>query len=387
LSHFSIARAQHKAWSILSRSFRAGRVASTYLFHGREGVGDWSLAVEFAALLNCEQPIGDGDDSSISYPCGECRQCRTIRALNFEGLQFVVPIRSHKNDSEAIDFTNEVLEQKRLEPFKMLDTSSPINIPISLARRVKRSTSIRPAAGVTRVVVFYQMEKMRQSSTDALLKLIEEPPADTVIILTAEKPDALLPTIQSRAQKIRLERLPELAVIEYLQEKYDLTETHAQLLARLSEGVLGRAIDMAQPEDGDESSRRAVGLLLFKSLITEPAPAALSQIFELMDFRDRGAATELVRLWQSLIRDCAMYAQTGAEDDLVNVDFTNEIKHLAVPFANSNAVSAAVTTLKKTLADFPRNVHIAISLLALALKLRSDLAVPGDSIDQEATGG
>jgi len=380
LSHFEITRAQAKAWSILARSFTAGRVASTYLFHGREGLGDWPLAVEFTALLNCKNPVPDTDEPTICYPCGECSPCRSIRGLNYEGLHFVVPIRKHKKDDEAIDLTNEILEQKRREPLRLLDNTAATNIPIELAREVRKNLTRRGSEGVTRVVVFYQMEKMRTSSADALLKLIEEPPQDTVIILTATRPEALLPTIQSRSQKIRLVRPPEQMTIDYLQSEYDLSESQACLVTRIAGGVPGVALELAGEVDSDDSSRRGVGLLLFKSLFAERGAGVVSQMIELVNFTDRGEVEGILRLWQSLIRDCALHAATGEEDDLVNVDYTPEIKRLSPRFADSSVVSLMAVEIKNTLADLKLNVHIQAALVALALKLRSAAKVPaGDT--------
>ena len=379
MSHFDITRAQTRAWSILSRSFNAGRVASTYLFYGREGLGDWPLAVEFAALLNCAKPEADPDDPHVSRPCGECPACRSIRGLNHEALQFIVPIGKHSKDDEAIDLINEILEMKREEPLRLLD-SSAANIPINLAREVKKNLSRMGTKGLTRVVVFYQMEKMRASSADALLKLIEEPPKNTVIILTAARPGALLPTIQSRSQKVRLERPPEQMTVDYLQSAYNLSETQAKLVTRISGGVPGVAIELAGQVDSEESGRRAVGLLLFKSLFAEQGATPVSQMLELVNLRDRGEAEDILRLWQSLIRDCAYHAATGEEADLVNVDYTPEIKRLSPRFADSSVSGRMADEIKNTLADLTLNVHIQTSLVALALKLRCAVQAPaGDT--------
>jgi len=288
----------------------------------------------------------------------------------------VVPIPPHKKSTDATDLTNEVLEQKRLEPFGLLDRSSPMSIPIDLAREVKRSLSRSAPPEQTRVVVFYQMDKMRQASTDALLKLIEEPPDNTVIVLTAPKPEVLLPTIQSRSQLIRLDRLPEAFVAGYLHENYDLTPERSKLLWKLTNGILGQAIELARKDDPEETSLRAVGLMLFRTLCTELTPVAISRVYELVNFSDQSEIKEHIRLWQSLIRDCAYFAHTGDEDGVVNIDFLSEIKHLSVHFSNSASVTHMVGTINNTLADLTRNVHTGTSLLALALGLRSEVNCP-----------
>lgn len=377
MNRFDITRGQPRAWSILARAQAGNRVASTYLCYGPDGMGAWSLAIEFAALLNCESPGLSTDQPVIGRPCGDCRACRTILGLNFEGLHLIVPIRSHKNQNEAIDLTNEVLEQKRSEPFSLLDRSVPISIPIDLARETKRRLSLRPPAGCTRVVLFYQMETMRASSADALLKLIEEPPANTVIILTATRPEALSPTIQSRAQKIKLDRLPEQMVIDYLEQQYRASATAARLATRVCDRSLGQAITMVVNGATGETDHRSVGLMLFKALMTEPTTALVSRMVDLLNFRDRGAAEELVWLWRSLIRDGAYFANTSDESDLVNVDFSYEIKEIAPRLADPAVVERMVTTTKNTLADLKLNVHIQPALVAMALELKMDMKAGG----------
>ncbi len=81
---------------MLARAHAARRVASTYLLYGPEGVGAWALAIEFAALLNCESPLGSPDQPVSRRPCGACRPCRSIFALNFEGLHLLAPIPPYK---------------------------------------------------------------------------------------------------------------------------------------------------------------------------------------------------------------------------------------------------------------------------------------------------
>ena len=376
MSRFDIISGQNKAWSILSRSFQAGKVASTYLFHGPEGVGAWSLAIEFTALLNCESVLTDPDRPDVLRPCSSCRNCRAILGLNFEGLHAVVPIGKHKNASEAIDLANAYLEHKREEPFALPDRSSPVTIPIDLARDTKRRLSVQAGEGIHRVALFYQMDRMRLSSADALLKLIEEPPDDTTIILTAHHPEALSDTIQSRSQKIRLVRLPEAMVVGYLREHYQVSETSAQLAARIAEGSLGRALTSVEGE-GEEVDSRSVGLMLFKTLMTQSAPDLIARMNDLVNYRDRGGAEELIRLWQSLIRDGAYYANTADETGLKNVDFLAETKQHANRLGDSRAVERMVAVTKNTLADLSLNVHIQAALVAMALELKECIGGAG----------
>lgn len=296
----------------MSRCFELERTAGAYLLYGPEGTGRWQLAVSFAALLNCEKPQKYSGDEAPLVPCGECRNCRNIFALNYEGLSFAVPIPPHGNKPEqAIDLTNEFLERKRAEPFWIPGSTASTNIPVAVAREIKKRLALKASPGVTRAVIFYQMERMKTASSDALLKMIEEPPADTVVMLLTSRPDSLLPTIQSRAQKIKVGSHPASAIEEYIRRGYDTSEKKARLVSRIAEGSVGRAVEIAESYDEDEGSRRGVALLLFKSLFLDKSPDLLAHMNDVLDLRDRGEAENLLRLWQLLIRDCASVSVSG----------------------------------------------------------------------------
>ncbi len=373
MTPFDISRIQSRAWQSLAKSYQLGRIGGTYLFHGPEGTGKWSLAIWLAALLNCDQS-GVPEEGCLPSPCGQCWECRSIFSLNFEGLYFALPIPPHRNFDEAIDLTSELLNLKRIEPMARLVAPTGANIPIAVARDIKKRLSRRAAAGVVRLVLFYQMEKMLPSSADALLKLIEEPPRDTIIVMTATRPESLLPTLQSRSRKIRLHRVPDQVIKDYLTQRYGTSERQAVLAARLSEGCLGDAIDLVQTSPEQDSSRRTDGFLLFRSLLSDSAPEAISRITEFAGPRDRDGARSLLYLWQSLTRDCARYAITAREDEIVNIDFQSEIIKLAALFSGSQLPFQLVDNIKIALADLRRNVHIQGALTALALKVKAGMS-------------
>jgi len=235
---------------------------------------------------------------------------------------------------------------------------------------VKKNLSLIPGEGITQVAIFYRMDKMLVSSADALLKLIEEPPSGAVIILTAERPEALLPTIQSRAQGIKMDRVPTEVIVDYLMKKYSLEKSKALLMARISEGLPGYAVDMLAGEEDDESSRRSVGLLLYKTLLTESPAAMILLMEELIDFKNRSEVDNLLYLWQTLVRDCSYYAITGDNQGLVNIDFVPEIIKMSRYFSTPGVTEGVMEAIKNTLADLPLNVHIQMAMAALVLKIK-----------------
>lgn len=369
-----IAQLQPQAWSVLARSYKSGRLAGTYLLSGPDGSGRWALAMSLARLINCENIVTD-EETDLPLSCGECRNCRAIKSYNFEGQHFAVPLPPHKKSDEAIDLTQQFLAIKKADPFALPSSQSNVSIPIDVARGIKRSLAMRASAGVYRFVLFHQMERMKTSSADALLKLIEEPPADTLIILTAEKPERLLPTIQSRSQIIRLRRSPLDVLAAYIGDNSQVPRSKAELLARISQGNVGQAMAMATSDSDDGRLSRGVGLQLFRLLVEENPAEVVGRMTTLIGSRNRAEAVELLRLWQSFIRDCTGLAVAPDQSGLVNIDFESELRRLSVPFAVPDLGSRLAAQIKITLADLSRNVHIHGALAALALRLKAEMTV------------
>jgi len=330
------------------------------------------MAIALAALANCDQPREVPDRPDLVAPCGQCRNCHNIYGLNHEGLYFALPIPPHNNDpAAAADLTNEILQIKREEPFQIITSSRTALIPKAVTRQIRNKLSMKGAGSGMRVVVFDQMEKLLPITADALLKLIEEPPSDTIIILIALRADSLSETIQSRAVKVRLDRVPTDVTEEYLRERYQVSSERAQLLATISDGSLGRAVEMAGTAPGDETSRRSVGLMLFKSLLTESPAVTVAHMIDLVKPRDFGQAADLLKLWQSFIRDCIAFTVLDDEKVIANIDFQAELKRLSTRFDPSRSGPAMVDQIKNSLADLRLNVHIHGALAALALRLKA----------------
>jgi DNA polymerase-3 subunit delta' len=376
LTAFNIETIQPRAWQLLSRSFQAKRLASTYLFHGPDGTGHWPMAISLAALVNCERPASPKKNSDVLVPCKQCVPCRMIFGLQSELLHPLFPVSTHKNIDELNELIAEGLEARRKSPFQTPQFSGTTTIPISMTRDLQSRLSLKIAQTQMRVVIFSEMEKMFDATADALLKLIEEPPANTIIILTAERSEGLLPTIASRSQKIKLGRIPETEGIQFLMAAHSVSEQRAKLLFRIADGSLGRAAELVQHTDEEsESSQRAVGMLLFQSLVKEPSPVVINRVADLLD-KDKGGTEALLRLWQSLITDCSAKAYGASDDRLVNIDFSSEISACAHLFADPSVPDQLGRLIKFTLADLRRNVHIQNAITALVLRMKWVLEHP-----------
>ena len=356
---------QDTARRILLSSFNKNRLASTYLFYGIDGQGKWAMALALAALVNCENPVR-GEDGAVRDACGVCHNCRQILNHTFPEMHFGVPIPPHKNDTEALEHNQQYRDRKKAESYEIITSTRQLTIPIAFAREIKRRTAIKPDAGVTRVILFYQMERMLTGSADSLLKLIEEPPPETIIILTARDPENLLPTIQSRAQKIRFRPLTDEIIIKYLLAKYDVDEKKGRFYARLAQGSLGRAISLINDEN--QSSLRQVSFLMLKELCLNDTPSAMGTLQEFVNPNNRGQVEEILSYWQTFLGDLIILKHGRTPDSIVNIDLTSELEPLTGAFADPDTVGSVVGDLKRLSLSLRRNVHIRPALASFAVR-------------------
>ncbi len=193
---------QEKAKRLLRRSLAAERIPHAYIFKGPEGVGKSLFARGVAAAVNCR-------DVSMVGACGHCSSCKKFRSKNHPDFLVVRPEKGV--------------------------------IKIDQIRRLTRELSYPPYESASRVVVIEDVQTMRREAANSLLKTLEEPPENNLLILTAEASQEILPTLTSRCQVIPFAQLSidDTASILVL---HGIERDLAVLLARLAEGSPGKAL-------------------------------------------------------------------------------------------------------------------------------------------------
>jgi DNA polymerase-3 subunit delta' len=204
---------QERVLNYLKAALSRGRLAHAYLFLGPEGVGKESVARALAGALNCAEPLEDGD------ACGVCPSCKRLAAGTHPDFLIIRPTSKER----------------------------PPKIVIEQIREFRRVTAYPPVAGGWRVALIKPGEDLKDESANALLKTLEEPPAQNLLILTAGVEADLFPTVVSRAQKLAFTPLPYPLITRELIRR-ELSPSQAALLAALSGGSLGRALAM-EPEE------------------------------------------------------------------------------------------------------------------------------------------
>ena len=192
-----------------------GALGASLLFHGPQGVGKQRLALWLAQLLLCPEP---------SPPCNRCQTCRYASALTHPDLHWIFP-RPRPRDADpspeeiAGDYGSAIAERVAAGGLYPPPSGSDA-IFVATVRAVLRSAALSPALAKRKVFVFGDAERMvpqegAEAAANAFLKLLEEPPADTTIILTSSVPGSLLPTIRSRVLALRVPYLSDEAVATF----------------------------------------------------------------------------------------------------------------------------------------------------------------------------
>jgi DNA polymerase-3 subunit delta' len=209
-------RGQAHAIETLHRALAQGRVHHAYLFSGPDGVGKAMAAHALAQALLCQRPVAGTADA-----CGRCSGC--LRAASGEHPDLHVVRRREKDDG-----------------------SLEAQLKVEQIRELQQSLTYKAYEGARRIVVLHDAERMNASTANALLKTLEEPGAETHFVLVSSAPNLLLPTILSRCQRVRFGPLPRAFVAEHLAQHAELPLEHADLVAGLAEGSIGRGLRLAE---------------------------------------------------------------------------------------------------------------------------------------------
>lgn len=239
---------QNRQKHILKEIFRNGKIAHAYLFYGIEGIGKDAAAIEFGKLLNCENPVKQN-------PCDQCKSCLQFKSFNSPYLSIITALPSLKDESSDFDqptvktkktdpltdaLTAELAEKSR-NPYHRISIPKANNILIDSIRKMKNDAYLTGATGKRKVFVISEADKMNPQASNAFLKVLEEPPKNSIFILTTSRPDSILPTISGRCQKIRFDNLSTAEIDSYITRLNPvLSKSDREIISRLSEGSILR---------------------------------------------------------------------------------------------------------------------------------------------------
>ncbi|MEO5509932.1 MAG: AAA family ATPase, partial [Longimicrobiales bacterium] len=351
---------------------------ASLLLHGPPGIGKQRLALWIAQRIVCERPTG-------ADPCDQCQSCRMARRLEHPDVHWYFPLARPKGNADRIgdaleDARGAELAARRATPLRATLPTGMVGIFLAQVQTLLRAAGARPAMGNRKVFIvgdaeFLVPQESSPEAANALLKVLEEPPPGTTIILTTSDPELLLPTIRSRLLPIRLQPLPNDTVQAFLAAHAGAAAADVERASRLGAGSIGRALgyigEKGDVSPLDELRLRARALLAAAIDSSPAAPLALALAESPAGARGEFSdALESLTIW---LRDLAAVA-AGAEDVVINSDSIDWLRATAkrVPHAAAT-VPAAIRTVDRVLQLTQLNINPQLATAWLLGELRHDL--------------
>ncbi len=319
-------RGQESAVRLLSRAVLSGSYAPLYLFYGPQGVGKATAALEFAKAANCR--------SKTVRPCGKCSQCKKISRFVHPDIFILLPTKSD-------DYTALERRDGEVRPYNIDMTKE---ISIKRVRELQYQLSRPPMEAKRRFVIILNGENLSLEAQNSFLKTLEEPPSNTTFIMVSSNPELILPTIRSRARKIRFNPLP----IELFRSFFDTDEGTVNVLWHLSGGSVGMAREILS-RNLLEMRARIVELMITKDI---------NALLELKDefVRSRKTASDVALLYGIILRDI-MLKKEDSDGLVVNIDLEEKLEQAAKEL-NWKNIEDAFSALRRVQKGISRNVSL-----------------------------
>ena len=356
----------------LVKDAQQGTVPHALLFCGPEGVGKLQTAIAFARYLLCRDK-GTGTDS-----CGTCPSCVKMDKLVHPDLHFVFPVinksktagRSTVSDDEISTWRETVLDRQYFgfeEWLSDIDADNKqASIFVTESESINAKLALKSVEGGYKIMIIWHAEKMNQQCANSLLKLLEEPPAGTIFILTTDAPELMLETILSRTQRIEFKRIPEETIKQRLTGPgFSLDEGTAQQIAHFSGGSWLKAMSTLR--------------------INTESDEFLDYFMQLMRL-SYGRRLKDLKLWSDSIasngrewhKRFLQYCQRMIRENFICNFHQPELNYLTereqqfsvkfAPFVNENNIIGLMETLSDAQRDIEQNVNSKMVFFDLTLK-------------------
>lgn len=346
------------------------RISHALLFFEQSGAGGLPMAVAFAQYINCENRTGT--DS-----CGTCSSCVKIEKLVHPDLHFAVPTASDsKKDKKALtaDYANEWRKAFLANPYLNLtdwftelrfETNKQLFLSIEESRDIIHKLSFVSFEGDYKICIIWYPETWRKEGSNALLKILEEPPNKTVFILVTENYDELMPTILSRTQLIKIPKVSSADLITEL-KLHKVSEEVAQRIVHLSDGSYNKAMELIDEENATTFDKEFIAWMRLCFNPTKDYPKLNSWI-ETMAGKKRETLKNFISFCLQTCRECMLI--NYADASMIRQDETQfpGLK-LFAPFINQNNAEQFTTLLSEAGYHIERNANAKIMFLDLSFK-------------------
>ena len=359
---------QDEAKQRLIREAKEGKIAHARLFCGPEGIGKLPLAIAYARYLSCQSP-------GVDDACGTCPNCMKYNKLAHPDLHFVFPVIKIKSkDTVSDDFLSEWRELLSQTPYFNLNMwlkemgaeNQQAQIYVKESDEIIRKLNLKSSQGGYKIMIIWLPEKMNVECSNKLLKLLEEPPSQTIFLLVSEEPEMLLTTIQSRTQRFNLYGIEEKQIAQKLIQQYGILEQDAIDIAHRCEGNFLKALETIHlNEENQLFFEMFVSLmrLSYQRKIRE-----MKQWSETMASMGRERQKQFLQYCQRMIRENFIY-----NFHVPSITFLNEEeRHFSsrfAPFVNERNVIGIMDELSEAQRHIEQNVNARMVFFDFSLKM------------------
>ena len=348
----------------LRECVRSDHFPQALILAGPKGAGKYTLSLMLAQVVNCLEP---GESDGPPDFCGRCRNCvRIAEAANLEErVAEAVEARDELRDTDKRE--TRILIQTHPDVLIVPPDPPQLLIKLGQVRQVIHVAYYRPPIESKRTFTIFTSSAFMKEAANSLLKILEEPPAHTSLILLTENPQELLPTIRSRTVTHRLGALPAVELEALLAERRpELKPPDRALAARLAQGAVGRALTM---DLGSYLASRQDALVVLRTALREPD---YSQLFHSTETYRGGAdgqekTLNLLRAMSSLLEDLLLVI-AGTPALVRNLDISGELERMADGIT-VDWIEAAARALVQVEQGMRRNLLRSLSLDAMAVSL------------------
>ncbi|MCE5210719.1 MAG: DNA polymerase III subunit delta' [Deltaproteobacteria bacterium] len=314
-----------KKIEILRMTLTQKRIGHAYLFSGIQSIGKRTLALEFIKAINCEKA------DALHDSCGECASCRKIR-----------------HESHPDVFSVEADGQF---------------IRIASIRQIQERTKCKPLEARKRAFIIDDADKMNEEAANALLKMLEEPSPSNILILVTTRPYSMLQTIISRCQHMRFNPLASEAVARFLVARAGMDNQKAALLAALSGGSVGNALELNK----EDIVAYRTELLTLLSRTSREDPFSLINFASFLGQKKKEIRQGL-NILNSFFRDVLIFREVGKKEILINQDKSSFVADCAARLSGEQILQN-MAQIEKAGNIIEQNVNKSLTLETMAFKL------------------
>lgn len=355
-----------------------GMVADDRLPHammlcGPEGSGKMALALAFASYLLCERRSDAGDS------CGQCSQCAMLRKWAHPDLHFTfptikLPSMSPEHKPVSDDFAAQWRQLLASGPYFSLNQwmeaigaeNQQAIITAGESDELSRKLSIKSSQGGYKVSLIWLPERMNAECANKLLKLIEEPPSQTVFIMVCEEPDKLLDTIRSRTQRIDIKRIDDASIRQALMERRGLDADTATRITRIANGSWLKAVGALDADNENEQF-----LMMFQKLMRlaySRKVKELKQWSEAMQTMGREKQKRFLAYFLRLVRENFAYNFMQPELNYMTQQEEDFARNFA-RFVNEKNVLQMNELGNRAIRDISQNANAKIVFFDMAMQM------------------